>query len=1511
MTEGSMGEENYNEIEDTVKKAEQMASPLADKAIDKVANNLADHFNDKAKGDSSFNIDNTNNHLNEVKNSNKNSLSELGKGVNSGLNGDKEGVKNHLKNAAINKGKAFGNTAKAGTDALKGGNIAAGFGDKAADALKNTGRINNGRTSGDVVDGVTDAAVDAGKTAVKAGVATARIAASGGTDVGAWVDLLKSGILKWVLFFLALPIIVIFILIFVMGGMISEALTKLSEAFTAISEALNPTAYDNFTMEDQYEILAMAFGDEVFRAYELMLEDVDKEIQKYEDDATYNEWDKILKWNVLQGQIDYSRIYYAADAAEGLGEQGMPDTTVYIGGYEGSVSDSEWGVYTYCSTVDNPSKTDPNFNKGLLKENMTLGTSGCYATGNEVYFDANEVRESVKASAGYAAVSDMAYLVAGYNVSMMEAPIIDFGEKVSSLEAGTTIIKYKVDIAVRVFSNTVDNSANAHGGGIWGNIVGTIETIGEWGKNMLAEVFNGETTFFTYDASLITVIDNPMTRTVYEYSERLYDVQEYEYTYKVTYNCSGCSCPGHSHSESCEEDCTDSHCPSSGACTCNGHEDTVKKHHTHEEYLNDYKYDSTPNYSSDDFIAEIESSYSSYSNVVVTCTSTDPYGTVYSINRSKYLPVQKDYTKYTLDIPMSAFDVDRILKALFETSPYYGEITYYYTDHDATYGNVVGETAGYAPPKIDGSQDEVLEKYGKYIAKWKYAYYDETIEYTSYNGTTWEQNYSKGSLFDNGIDSQPYFQQDEVYLYSCGHGKGYGISAKCPDCGQVAVQRSSDINATGDGGAATYSGSGDRPLTYIGTPIVQNGGYFTYIIGKKTFGEWVNDINRELKQNSMIVMTTTDKIIIDDYTGGQVGGTVGPLSGTPSIPTPSPTPDPAPTSGLTGSTNTEKTWNFLIDKGLSSAQVAGLMANIQAESSFNPGAFNSSGGGQGAYGICQWRAGRQTALRIYCQSNGFSYTTLEGQLNYLWYELNTSESRALSHLKAANTVAQASYVVGKYYERFGDHPAEYTKRQRYANSFYSTNGASAGVASYNGDGSTTAPIQTGESMGPSASSQIQVVLEDDRGDEYYPITVLDRVLAIKNSALNVLENCDEIQAKLAARGLTYDQRYDDGTSDITISPMAQYVADMVKSQNSYTNITELANGEICIGIGNWRGTEAKNLLQKIINNNPDTYRLACENAGIEEIEFSGTWSNTSGPNYSAYKQVINKLLEVGQSEQNEMFNVKVQTVVTYYIDHHITDPSTLALLSAASMYFEDINTLSRAGGTMAIFREYVMVGSINAGTDSSFEIAHSRIALWLNQTSNEYSTYLIRSKLEIFYNKIKNDAASENIPWIGSGELTPENVQPIIDMAKTMTMDGYKEKFHYSTSTKCTHEKEGRYSIPAFAEQLKSLYNTGTGKISGDCSSFVAALYYCYGYNIPTASGAWKGNSYGYVQRTDMSNMIPGDVIVWRGAKSGHVELYIGEGKSIGFGSEPPKIHNNWNCFGNRYPTVSYYRIVK
>ena len=40
--------------------------------------------------------------------------------------------------------------------------------------------------------------------------------------------------------------------------------------------------------------------------------------------------------------------------------------------------------------------------------------------------------------------------------------------------------------------------------------------------------------------------------------------------------------------------------------------------------------------------------------------------------------------------------------------------------------------------------------------------------------------------------------------------------------------------------------------------------------------------------------------------------------------------------GLTGNTNEERIWNYLIGKGMSSAGAAGLMGNLYAESALNP-----------------------------------------------------------------------------------------------------------------------------------------------------------------------------------------------------------------------------------------------------------------------------------------------------------------------------------------------------------------------------------------------------------------------------------------------------------------------------------------------------------------------------------------------------------------------------------------------
>ncbi|MFT0172409.1 phage tail tip lysozyme [Paraburkholderia mimosarum] len=53
---------------------------------------------------------------------------------------------------------------------------------------------------------------------------------------------------------------------------------------------------------------------------------------------------------------------------------------------------------------------------------------------------------------------------------------------------------------------------------------------------------------------------------------------------------------------------------------------------------------------------------------------------------------------------------------------------------------------------------------------------------------------------------------------------------------------------------------------------------------------------------------------------------------------------------------------YAVSRGLSPAAAAGLAANAMKESTGRPGAFNDAGGGQGAYGLFQWRADRQAAL---------------------------------------------------------------------------------------------------------------------------------------------------------------------------------------------------------------------------------------------------------------------------------------------------------------------------------------------------------------------------------------------------------------------------------------------------------------------------------------------------------------------------------------------------------------------
>ena len=132
-------------------------------------------------------------------------------------------------------------------------------------------------------------------------------------------------------------------------------------------------------------------------------------------------------------------------------------------------------------------------------------------------------------------------------------------------------------------------------------------------------------------------------------------------------------------------------------------------------------------------------------------------------------------------------------------------------------------------------------------------------------------------------------------------------------------------------------------------------------------------------------------------------------------PTPMPTaaPTPAPTAAPDGYldssdySNEQKCYLFLTrEMGLNTAAASGILANIYKECSFNPDA------GSSYYGICQWGGGRLSNLKSFCSSNGYSVSSLEGQLRFLAYELSNSYPSVLSDLQAVANTPDGAYDAG-------------------------------------------------------------------------------------------------------------------------------------------------------------------------------------------------------------------------------------------------------------------------------------------------------------------------------------------------------------------------------------------------------------------------------------------------------------------------------------------------------------------
>ena len=131
--------------------------------------------------------------------------------------------------------------------------------------------------------------------------------------------------------------------------------------------------------------------------------------------------------------------------------------------------------------------------------------------------------------------------------------------------------------------------------------------------------------------------------------------------------------------------------------------------------------------------------------------------------------------------------------------------------------------------------------------------------------------------------------------------------------------------------------------------------------------------------------------------------------------------------------NAQTAFNFFVSKGLTDIQAAGIVGNLQQESSIIP-TMVQYGGGPGR-GIAQWSIGGRwnsgsRSLTAYASARGLSKWALQTQLDFIWYELATVGGYGLPELRNATTLQQAVTVFQNKYEICG--ACAQSKRLQYA-----------------------------------------------------------------------------------------------------------------------------------------------------------------------------------------------------------------------------------------------------------------------------------------------------------------------------------------------------------------------------------------------------------------------------------------------------------------------------------------------
>lgn len=105
----------------------------------------------------------------------------------------------------------------------------------------------------------------------------------------------------------------------------------------------------------------------------------------------------------------------------------------------------------------------------------------------------------------------------------------------------------------------------------------------------------------------------------------------------------------------------------------------------------------------------------------------------------------------------------------------------------------------------------------------------------------------------------------------------------------------------------------------------------------------------------------------------------------------------------------------LLQKGLTPQQACGVLGNMQQESNFQTHALGFDG--TGSLGLCQWLGPRKAGLIAFAKRTGREATDWTAQVDWIFVEFNTTESRAFNKLLLTRTPTDAALAFSRYYER--------------------------------------------------------------------------------------------------------------------------------------------------------------------------------------------------------------------------------------------------------------------------------------------------------------------------------------------------------------------------------------------------------------------------------------------------------------------------------------------------------------